>query len=298
MGVRTNGVDPGLSAKRADAGRRGADARWAKNKRAEPAKSWREGLEAFRNEKPKDQPGLRLENAAGDDGGPADLYIYDEISDWWGITARDVVQALMSVTASAITLHINSPGGDIWEAHTIYNALRGHKATVTVHVDGIAASAASYIAQAGDTVLMASNATMMIHDVIGMTYGNAADHLDAAATLDQQSDIIAEIYAERAGGTVDEWRAAMRSETWYNATEAVDAGLAGGIIDHDAPSNAVDTAVYGAAGQIARDAFAQALAATSQETTEPGDSAAGAGADPLAGFDFSELAESLKGALA
>lgn len=260
-----------------------------KNKRAEPAKSWREGLEAFRNQKPKDQPGLRLENAAGEDG-PADLYIYDEISDWWGITAKDVVQALMSVTASAITLHINSPGGDIWEAHTIYNALRGHKATVTVHVDGIAASAASYIAQAGDTVLMASNATMMIHDVIGMTYGNAADHLDAAATLDQQSDIIAEIYADRAGGTVDEWRAAMRTESWYNATEAVEAGLATGIVDHDAQSNAVDTAVYGEA--------ARKLAATTQDTTEPGDSAAGAEVDPLAGFDFSELAESLKGAFA
>lgn len=282
-------VDPGLSAKRAAAGRRGAEARWAKNKRAEPAKSWRQGLEEFRNQKPKDQPGLRLENAAGDDG-PADLYIYDEISDWWGITAKDVVQALMSITASAITLHINSPGGDIWEAHTIYNALRGHKADLTVHIDGLAASAASYIAQAGDTVLIASNATMMIHDVIAMTYGNAADHLDAAAVLDQQSDIIAGIYADRAGGTVEDWRASMRDETYYNATEAIDAGLATGLIDHDATSSAVDTAIYGAAAKL--------VAANTTDTTEPGDSAAGAEVDPLEGIDFSELAESLKGALA
>lgn len=284
------GVDPGLSAKRAEAGRRGAESRWAKNKRAEPAKSWREGLEQFRAEKPKDLPGWRLENAAGDQGEPADLYIYDEISAWWGVSARDVTQALGTVTASAITVHLNSPGGEIWEAHAVYNALRGHKATVTVHVDGIAASAASYIAQAGDQVLMASNATMMIHDVIGMTYGNAADHIAAADVLDQQSDIIAAIYADRAGGTVDEWRAAMREETWYNADEAVEAGLANGIIDHDAgKSDKADVAVYGNAAHLA----------AGNKTTEPGDSADGDHEDdPLAGIDFDQLAESLKGALA
>jgi ATP-dependent protease ClpP protease subunit len=285
-----NEVNPELSKIRSEAGRRGAEARWAKAKRAEPAKSWREGLEAFRNEKPKDQPGWRIENAAGEGDTPADLYIYDEIDAWWGVGARDVTQALAAVSASDITVHLNSPGGDVWEAHAIYNALRAHKATVTVHVDGIAASAASYVAQAGDTVLMASNATMMIHDAIGITFGNAADHLETAAILDQQSDIIAGIYADRAGGTVDEWRTAMRAETWYNADQAVEAGLATGILEHDAgTSNAVDTAVYGEA--------ARKLAAT-KDTTEPGDSAAGAEVDPLDGFDFSELAESLKGALA
>lgn len=286
------GVDPELSKVRAEAGRRGAQARWAKANRAQPAKSWREGLEKFRNERPKDHQGLRLENAAGDNGDPADLYIYDEISDYWGIGAREIVQALMSVTASALTVHVNSPGGDIWEAHTIYNALRGHKAAVTVHVDGLAASAASYIAQAGDTVLMASNATMMIHDVIGLTYGNAADHLEQAAILDQQSDIIAAIYADRSGGTVDNWRGAMRKESWYDADEAVASGLADGIIDHDSKtSDAADTAVYGAAAHLA-------AASNTTDTTAPGDSVPGNEADPFAGIDFDELAESLKGALA
>lgn len=286
------GVDPELSKVRAEAGRRGAQARWAKANRAQPAKSWREGLEKFRNERPKDHQGLRLENAAGDNGSPADLYIYDEISDWWGISAKDIIQSLMLVTASALTVHINSPGGEIWEAHSIYNALRGHKADVTVHIDGLAASAASYIAQAGDKVLIASNATVMIHDVIGMTYGNAADHLEQAAVLDQQSDIIAGIFADRAGGKIEDWRAAMRKESWYNAEDAVASGLADGIIDHDADtSDAADTAVYGAAAHLT-------AASNTTDTAAPGDSVPGNEADPFAGIDFDELAESLKGALA
>lgn len=281
-------VDPVLSAKRAMAGRRGAEARWAKAKRGAPAKSWREGLEQFRNEKPKDAPSWRIENATGEQDGPAELYIYDEIDSWFGVGARDVTQALMGVTTDEITVHVNSPGGDIFEAHAIYNALRAHKATVNVVVDGIAASAASYIAQAGDSILMASNATMMIHDAIGFTYGNAADHAETAEILDKQSDIIAGIYADRAGGTVDEWRASMRAETWYNADEAVEAGLADGLLDHTAAAaNAADIAVYGEA--------ARKVAATTN-TTEP--TAAGDETDPLAGVDLDSLTNALKGAFA
>lgn len=284
-------VDPALSAKRSAAGRRGAEARWAKAKRAEPAKSWREGLEAFRNQKPKDAPSWRVENAAGDDDTAAEMYIYDEIDAFWGVSARDVTQALMGITASRITLHLNSPGGDVFEAHAIYNALRAHKAEVDVIVDGIAASAASYVAQAGDTVRMQSNATMMIHDAIGLTYGNAADHLEMVGLLDKQSDIIAGIYADRAGGTVEEWRDEMRAERWYNADEAVEAGLATEVIDRDVVTDAADTKVYGDAARL--------VAAT--KTPEPGPGAAAVAQsdpDPLDGIDVSDLSELLKGAFA
>src|SRR6185369_4627787 len=93
---------------------------------------------------------FRVENSAG----AADVYIYDDIG-WWGVTTMDFVDAIKSVGSMPINLHINSGGGDAWDGVTIYNAIRNHPAPVTVHVDGIAASAASVIAMAGDRVLMA-----------------------------------------------------------------------------------------------------------------------------------------------
>lgn len=243
----TSQVDPALSAKRREAGRRGAQARWAsRNRQPVPASEWRRGLEAWREQRPEGEPGWRIENAASP---AAELYIYDEISAFWGITARDVTAALMAVTADTITVHINSPGGDIFEAHAIYNALVNHAATVNVVIDGLAASAASYIALAGDSVEIASNASVMIHDASTVTYGNAADHQAAADLLDKQSNIIAAIYAERAGGSVDEWRDLMKAETWYDADEAVAAGLADAVQGTATTSNAVDAKVYGEAAR-------------------------------------------------
>jgi ATP-dependent protease ClpP protease subunit len=180
----------------------------------------------------------RIENAAG----AAEVYIYDEIG-FWGVSAGDFVDAIKSVGAIPINLHINSGGGDAWDGVAIYNAIRNHPAPVTVHVDGIAASAASLIAMAGDRVLMAKAATMMIHDAACFTQGNEADHIDSAALLGKLSGTIAEVYADRAGGEPANWRAAMRAGldgTWYTAAEA----LAAGLIDEIAepPAKAIPTA--------------------------------------------------------
>lgn len=265
-------VDPALSAKRAEAGRRGAQARWSKahaGKRPEPG-SWQQEIEAWRAQRPKDVAGWRIENAAAAEE-PAEMYIYDEIdgSGWWGISARDVIESLMQVTAPSINLHLNSPGGDVFDAYAIYNALRNHPATVDVIVDGLAASAASYIMLAGDTVTMEPNASVMIHDAIGMTYGNAADHELMRDLLDKQSGIVAQIYAERAGGTTDEWRTAMKAETWYNADEAVAAGLADSVrsqVRADAmQDNAGTTKVYGEAARLTLP-----TATTTTSTTDDG----------------------------
>jgi ATP-dependent protease ClpP protease subunit len=127
-------------------------------------------------------------------------------------------------------LHINSGGGDVFDAVAIYSGLRNHKATVNVAVDGIAASAASFIAMAGDTVGIEKPARMMIHDASGLVIGNASDMRDMAELLDDVSDTIAEIYADRAGESTDTWRGRMKSETWYSAQQAVDAKLADSII--------------------------------------------------------------------
>ena len=105
-------------------------------------------------------------------------------------------------------------------------------AEVTVIVDALAASAASFVAQAGDRVLMTRNATMMIHDGSGMVIGNAKDMHNMGNVLDKLSDNIADIYSQRAGGTKAEWRAFMQEEIWYNAEEAVAANLADEVLDY------------------------------------------------------------------
>jgi ATP-dependent protease ClpP protease subunit len=166
---------------------------------------------------------FRIENNAVTS--TATVHIYDEIG-YWGITAQDFVAELGRVNAVNIDLHISSPGGEIFDGIAIYNCLRGHAAKVTTYVDSLAASIASVIAMAGDEIVMAPHSQLMIHDGSGLSIGNAADMREMAELLDRQSDNIAAVYADRAGGTAEEWRGRMRAETWFTAEEAVDAGLA------------------------------------------------------------------------
>jgi ATP-dependent protease ClpP protease subunit len=121
----------------------------------------------------------------------------------------------------------------------MYAALKNHPANITVTVDGVAASAASFIAQAGNTRVMEPNARMMIHDASGGAYGNPAAILKMAALLEDASDNIASIYAERTGMTPEEHRKAMKIETWYSAQAAVDIGLADSIAE--SPKNSINT---------------------------------------------------------
>jgi len=158
----------------------------------------------------------------------AELFIYDEIGTW-GVTAGDFLSDLRAIKASTITLRVNSPGGDVFDGVAIFNAVKRHPATVNVFVDGIAASAASFIAMAGDTITMSPHSQMMIHEAAGLVIGPAAEMRKMADILDKSSDSIAAIYAERAGGTVPEWRARMVDETWLSDQEAVDLGLADSI---------------------------------------------------------------------
>lgn len=168
----------------------------------------------------------RIANA---DSNRAEVFIYGVIGDDWGedgVTAAGFVKDLRAITASSIDLHINSPGGLVFDGVAIHAALVNHDATVDVHVDGVAASAASFVAMAGDTVAIEKPAKMFIHDAQGIAWGGPDVMLEAASLLDELSDTIAGIYADRAGGSVDEWRDAMRAETWYSAVQAVEAGLA------------------------------------------------------------------------
>lgn len=174
----------------------------------------------------------RIENKASE----AVVWIYDEIGEW-GVTASDFVRDLQGVSSKSITAHINSPGGNVFDGIAIFNALRNHPAHVTTVVDGLAASAASFIAQAGDDRVTERTGQWMIHDAHGVALGNAGTMREMADLLDKASDNIASIYAERSGQSAAHWRAEMLREPWYSAEEAVQAGLADRIAGEDAPQN-------------------------------------------------------------
>ena len=180
---------------------------------------------------------FRIRNSTEDDEEVADLYIYDEIvpqymAEWFGgVSAEGLIAQLNELTASTINVRINSPGGAVFEAIAIYNALVSHSATINVYVDSLAASAASVIAMAGDKITMMVGSRMMIHDALGVEMGNAAELREFADFLDRQSDNIASIYANKTGGTPEDMRALMLAETWLFAEEAVELGLADSVYE-------------------------------------------------------------------
>jgi ATP-dependent protease ClpP protease subunit len=159
----------------------------------------------------------------------AEVFIYDEIGGSFGVSADEFVQDLQNIDADNIDVRINSPGGSVFDAIAIYNALVKHPANVTTYVDALAASAASIIAMAGDQCVMMVGSQMMIHDALGAELGNAAMMREMADFLDRQSDNIASIYTNRAGGEVSDWRNRMLAETWLFADEAVAIGLADSV---------------------------------------------------------------------
>lgn len=201
--------------------------------------------------------GFRVERfnaAAGVNDQNNTLYLYDAIGGWDGIQAIDVVRALAGMTGD-LDVHINSGGGSIFEGSAIFNAIAGYRGgEKTAYIDGVAASAASFIMLACDTVVMAANAVTMVHDGAGVAIGTANDMRDLADVLDMLSDTIAGQYARKTGGTQAEWREIMQDgDTWYNASETVAAGLADRIGDGeessategaDASTNGLDIGIF------------------------------------------------------
>ena len=161
---------------------------------------------------------------------PAVLQIFDQIGEDWfggsGISAKAFSDALQSVGPGPLVVEINSPGGNVWDGLAIYNMLRGRQSPVTTRVVGIAASIASIIALAGDTIEMADASLFMIHDPSGMVAGTSEDMRKMANALDQHAEILAGIYVKRTGKTSAQIRAAMSAETWFTAQEAIQFGLA------------------------------------------------------------------------
>lgn len=164
----------------------------------------------------------------------ASIWVYEEIGEnFWGegLTAKQFVKDLAALDVDAIDLHINSPGGNVFDGQAIFNALRGHPATVTTYIDGLAASIASVVALAGDRILMASNALFMFHNPFGMAMGDADEMRQFADVLDKIGDTIAAVYIAKTGAEPDAIRAGMAAETWLEAAEAKAQGFVDEVTD-------------------------------------------------------------------
>jgi len=176
----------------------------------------------------------------------ATISIYEEIGATWdggGVTASRVGAILRNIGARDVVVNVNSPGGSFFEGVAIYNLLRQHKAKVTVQVMGLAASAASVIAMAGDEILMGDGAFLMIHNAWAVAVGNRHDMLEASQRLTPFDAAMAEVYAARSGLSVEETTAMMDNETWVGAAQAIKDGLATGMIDRASVTQ--DTQAHG-----------------------------------------------------
>jgi ATP-dependent protease ClpP protease subunit len=176
-----------------------------------------------------------------DKGEAPELFIYDVIGQnaftGEGISDKIFATALRSLgPVKQINLRINSPGGSVFDANAMYNLLIQHPAKINVFIDGIAASAASYLAMAGDTIAIAENANFMIHEpwagigVVGTAEEIRRESEKAISMLESSGKSIVLTYAKRTGKSEDEIRAMMSAETWFTGPEAMKAGFATSVI--------------------------------------------------------------------
>jgi ATP-dependent Clp protease protease subunit len=186
------------------------------------------------------RPDFRIQNATGD---AAEVYIYDEIA-WYGVSAQDIVDELKAITAPLIHLRINSAGGDVMDGIAIYNAFARHPAKVISHVDGLAASAASIIALAGDEVEMSEGAFVMIHSAWAFAMGNATEMRRMSQLLDAVDGSLAGIYARRMGIAAAEALSLMEEETWLSADQAVAQGFADRMEERTAVEASFDPSMF------------------------------------------------------
>ncbi len=177
----------------------------------------------------------KTDGSSSDEG--VNLYLYGDIGEDWfgyGITALRVRTALNQVEEETVNLHIHSNGGDAFEGIAIYNVLKQSNKTINVYIDGLAASAASIIALAGDKIYMPQNTQLMIHNAASFTYGFAEDFEKMATSLRNVNDSVRQTYLSRFSGTEDELIKYMDDETFFTAEQAIALNLADEILNYDA----------------------------------------------------------------
>lgn len=170
---------------------------------------------------------------AEEDGTEATMYLYDAIGDWYGVGAKDFAKELSGLSAETLHLRINTPGGDVFEARAMATALKQCGMKVIAHVDGLCASAGTYIALACDEVEMAEGGFFMAHKGWTMDIGNADDFRKTADLLDKVDQSIIKDYATKTGKGADELEAMMAAETWFSAEEALAYGFIDRVAEED-----------------------------------------------------------------
>jgi ATP-dependent Clp protease protease subunit len=177
----------------------------------------------------------RFEVQAASDNPTITIFdVIGESFDGGGVTPNRVAGALRAIGAKAITVEINSPGGNYFDGVAIYNLLRRHSEPVTVQVLGVAASAASIIAMAGDRIEIAHNAEIMIHQARGLFFGTADEMGHAMATLQKLDGAMADTYAARTGLDRDKLLGMMKAETFIGGSDAVDMNFADAVMEQEA----------------------------------------------------------------
>ena len=210
----------------------------------------------------------------------SEILLYGPIGpDFWepenAITAKSVMAELSEISGD-VTVRISSGGGDVYEGIDIMQALKNHDGEVTVIVESLAASAASFIAVGGaDRVLMRESSELMIHRAWTLAEGNADEVRKTLSDLERQDNKLAAIYAAKAGGEIQDWLDAMSAETWYTAEEAVAAGLADGIVAEKskapAPSASLAKRRFKFANRAAAPPPPVSRSVSGDETTTPSD---------------------------
>lgn len=175
-------------------------------------------------------------------GGPAKVSIYGEIGTGWdgqsGVDAKAFREEFQKIPVNQpVNLHIHSPGGSVFDGLAIFNLIAARRANVTAYVDGVALSAASFIAMAAGKVVMPKTSRMMIHDAQGFSIGDSANMREMATLLDRESDRIADIYASKTGKTRQAMRALMQATTWMDGEEAKEMGFCDECVDAAAVTN-------------------------------------------------------------
>ena len=189
-------------------------------------------LQLLRDNAARDQSPIKIEQSADS----ATMYLYDVIDPFWGIAAVDFNKELMALKGKPVNLRINSPGGDVFDGRAMATAIAQH-GNVTAYIDGLAASAATYVAIAAKQVHMADGAFFMVHNAWTMGFGNKKDFADLIKLLDKIDQSIINDYAKKTGKTTDELATMMEAETWLTAQEALDAGFVDQVFDGSSAEN-------------------------------------------------------------
>lgn len=175
---------------------------------------------------------------ASKSGDTASIYVYDVISADWGVSALSVIDAINQAgDAKTLNIHINSPGGDVFEGRAIMAAINAFRGKTVAKIDSLCASAATSIAMACDEVEMADGAAFMIHNAHGLAYGDKAALRHTADVMEKVEGAIVNDYTAKTGKSEEEIRALMDAETWYTANEAKDAGFVDRVTNRSTTKN-------------------------------------------------------------